>query len=182
MAVVLALMMVSLLGSLGGALMLLSAGETQIVGSYQAGHEALHAAEAAIEISLNHLALLPDWNAAAVAGLRSTYVVGPAAGVRRTAAGAIDPTVETNAVRAGSTIAWQLYGYGPLASLAGVPGLDSETYVIVWLGGHPVDGGPDTAAVLAHGYGPFGVRRAVEALVVRSPLSGVRVTAWREVR
>lgn len=94
---------------------------------------------------------------------------------------------------------WQLYAHGPLPELLPLDGVESKVYVIVWVGDDPsecdgradVDGGPcasgasrgrDAVVFLAHAYGAYGTRRAVEVSVARTDISGVRVTAWREVR
>ena len=182
MAVVVTLMMMLMLGALGGALTLLSVGETRIVANFRAGAEALYAADAGIQIALNHLALLPDWKAAVAAGVISPYVDG-GPGLRDTAAGRIDLIAETNRVRSGpGNLPWQLYAYGPIGPLSQVTGVGAEMYVVVWVAEHPVDRGPDMAVLLAYAYGPHGVRSGVEADVARTPISNVRLTSWREVR
>jgi hypothetical protein len=181
-AVVVTLMMMLALGALGGALTLLSVGETRIVANFRSGAEAIYAADAGIEVALNHLALLPDWKAAVAGGVASPYVDG-GPGLRHTAAGQIDLIAETNRARsAPPNFLWQLYAYGPLSGLSQVPGINSDVYVVVWVAEHPVDRGRDMAILLARAYGPHGVRRAVEADVARTVISTVRVTSWHEVR
>ena len=94
---------------------------------------------------------------------------------------------------------WQLYAYGPLSDLIPLEGVGSHVYVVVWVGDDrsecdgrsDIDGGPcasgasrgrDALALLAHAYGAYGMRRAVEVSVARTDMSGVRITSWREVR
>lgn len=94
---------------------------------------------------------------------------------------------------------WQLYVFGPLRDLVPLERVESHVYVVVWVGDDPsecdgrsdVDGGPcasgasrgrDAVALLAHAYGAYGTRRAVEVTAARTDTGSVRVTAWREVR
>jgi hypothetical protein len=174
--------MIVLLGALGGALTLLAIGETYIAGNYRINSAAIYAADAAIEIATNHLVTVPDWTLVHAGTVVSTFIDGAPAGARNTAAGAIDPAVATIEVRsAPNGRPWQLYAYGRLHALAAQQPTDADIYVVVWIASHPAGASADTAIVLAHAYGAYGVRRAVEATVARTSLSGVRVTAWREV-
>ena len=94
---------------------------------------------------------------------------------------------------------WQLFAYGPQSRM--VPGtvIESHMYVVVWIGddssendNKPLEDGmaitnPGRGIVelLAHGYGPGGVRRVVAATVSRTQSngqSGARIISWREVR
>jgi Tfp pilus assembly protein PilX len=83
---------------------------------------------------------------------------------------------------------WQLYAYGPMRDMLPTDTINSRMYVIVWVaddpsendgdakidGGSPVDadeeGNPGSGVVslLAHAYGPDGVRRVVEVTVART--------------
>src|SRR5262245_12611731 len=74
---------------------------------------------------------------------------------------------------------WQLYGYGSLSSLGGGRPGDSRVYAVVWIADDPseTDGDPFTdgggednpgrgrLSLTAHGYGPTGTRRVLEATV-----------------
>jgi hypothetical protein len=108
---------------------------------------------------------------------------------------------------------WQLYAYGPMSDMLPTESIDSQMYVVVWIADDPSESddnplkdglpkaGCETAdpacanpgkgvlAMLAHAYGPGGVRRVVEVTLSRSDASeiepgrsGVRVLAWRDVR
>jgi hypothetical protein len=83
---------------------------------------------------------------------------------------------------------WQLYAYGRMSDMLPTDTINSRMYVIVWVaddpsendgdatqdGGVPADAGeednPGTGVVslLAHAYGPDGVRRVVEVTVART--------------
>ena len=85
--------------------------------------------------------------------------------------------------------AWQLYAYGPMEDMIPTGTINSRDYVIVWVADDPsesdnnrlIDGNPPAAggtaadnpgrgvlAMLAHAYGPDGVRRVVEVTVART--------------
>ena len=174
--------MILLLSALGGALTCTSIAETQIVGNHRANTQAIYAADAAVEIVLNHLVTLPDWTIVHAGAVASPFVDGAPFGVRNTPAGPVDLAGVTQFVRGGPTgRMWQLYAYRRLHDLVAVPAAYADIYVVVWVAAHPGAPGSDAALVLAHAYGPYGVRRALETAVARTPVSGVRLTARREV-
>jgi hypothetical protein len=79
---------------------------------------------------------------------------------------------------------WQLYAYGPLDEMLPTETLNSNMYVVVWIADDPSDNDDkplidgDTAAgvnpgkgvlsMLAHAYGPSGVRRVIEVTIART--------------
>jgi hypothetical protein len=83
---------------------------------------------------------------------------------------------------------WQLYAYGPLEQMIPTETINSAMYVIVWAaddpaendnnplkdGGTPANSDPDgnmgkgVMSLLAHAYGPGGVRRVIEVTVGRT--------------
>ncbi|MBI4265788.1 MAG: pilus assembly PilX N-terminal domain-containing protein [Acidobacteria bacterium] len=82
---------------------------------------------------------------------------------------------------------WQLYAYGPMDDMVPTGTINSRMYVIVWVaddpsendgdaltdGGTPVESGATNngagvLSLLAHAYGPDGVRRVVEVTVART--------------
>jgi hypothetical protein len=89
---------------------------------------------------------------------------------------------------------WRLYGYGPLTALGAGRG-DSRVYAVVWVADDPseTDADPSTDGagdenpgsgrftLTAHGYGPAGTRRVVEATVARED-GRLRVLSRREIR
>ena len=79
---------------------------------------------------------------------------------------------------------WQLYAYGTAAELIPTATTNSPVYVVVWIGDDPsenddmpqTDGdesgglnpGKGVVSMLAHAYGPTGVRRVIETTVART--------------
>ena len=82
---------------------------------------------------------------------------------------------------------WQLYAYGPMEDMVPTATINSRNYVIVWVADDPsecdnlplTDGGAPVApcttnrgtgvlTMLAHAYGPDGVRRVIEVTVART--------------
>jgi len=77
---------------------------------------------------------------------------------------------------------WQLYAYGPMEEMIPTNTINSQMYVIVWIADDPaendgnplVDGstadnpGRGVLAMLAHAYGPNGVRRVIEVTIAKT--------------
>jgi hypothetical protein len=82
---------------------------------------------------------------------------------------------------------WQLYSYGPLSEMIPTESINSNIYVVVWIADDPseTDNNPlsDGAApvapatanpgkgvlsMLAHAYGPSGVKRVIEVTIART--------------
>lgn len=81
---------------------------------------------------------------------------------------------------------WQLYAYGPLEDITPMGTVNSNMYVVVWVaddpaecdddpkkdGGAPVgcavNTGSGVLAMVAHAYGPGGVKRVIEVTVART--------------
>jgi hypothetical protein len=180
--VIVAVLMMLVLAALAGALTCTSIAETQVAGNYRANVQAEYAAEAAIEIVVNHLVTVPDWTLVHAGGLASPFTDGAPFGVRQTPAGPVDLAAVTNFIRGGPMgRMWQLYAHRRLRDLAPVPATYADIYVVVWVASQPRVPGNDAALLLAHAYAPYGVRRAIQAAAARTPLSGVRLTARREV-
>ncbi|MGH9348160.1 MAG: hypothetical protein ACRD26_12955 [Vicinamibacterales bacterium] len=173
-ALVAALMALLLLVILGTALALLAAAETRISISHRAGAEALHAADAAVELVLSEVGAISDWSGLFAGAVTSRFADGVPAGMRDTPAGAIDLT------QAAHNPGWRLHAYGALRDLVRLEGVTSNAYVIVWVA-PAVDSGPDALAALAHAYTPGGLRREVQ-VVVRRDGDTLRRLSWHELR
>jgi PilX N-terminal len=90
---------------------------------------------------------------------------------------------------------WQLYGHGPSTALGAGQLGEARVYVVVWVADDPsetdmdpfTDGGGEgnpgrgRLSITAHGYGPAGARRVIEATVANSD-QGFNVLSWREIR
>ena len=202
-ALIVALMAMLLLTALGLALTLTTMTETKISGNYRDGTEALYAADAAVERVMQDLLTVPDWNNVLSGATTSSFIDGPPAGTRETAAGRLDLTEATNMLRCGKVTVcgdadmnavtddrpwgtnnprWQLYAYGPMTDMLPTETINSNMYVVVWVAddpsendGNPLQDGPlagnlgrGVIAMLAHAYGPGGVRRVIEVTVART--------------
>ena len=163
-ALVIAVMGMTLMLALGGALVLLSTSETAIAANFRASHESLYAADAAIERAVADLRNIADWTPVLSGTIQSPFVDGPSSGVRTLADGSrIDPgdvanlaTCQHAALCSPAEIAaitqdrpwgannprWIPFAYGPLARLA--PGtIDSAFYVITLVGDDPSENDDD---------------------------------------
>jgi hypothetical protein len=170
-----ALLVMLLMSALGAALALTTTSQPLIAANFRAGHEALHAADAAAERAIGDLALVADWNQVLNGTLQSTFVDGLPTGARTLPNGVtVDLTQvasHANCHKPGPCSSaemdaatperpwgpnnprWQLYAYGPLADV--VPGarIDSPFYVVALVGddasetdGNPLrDGAPGEA-------------------------------------
>jgi hypothetical protein len=74
---------------------------------------------------------------------------------------------------------WQLYAYGPMEDMIETDTINSSMYVIVWVADDPsetdnnplkdgVAEGAGVVAMLAHAYGPNGVRRVIEVTIAKT--------------
>ena len=101
-ALVVALMATMLLSALGLALILTTTTETKITGNYVHAQEALYAADAAIERTVQDVLTVPDWNNMLSGANRSAFVDGAANGPRTLPNGAVIDLVEaTNMINCG---------------------------------------------------------------------------------
>ena len=165
-ALIIAMMCTLFLTALGVALVLTTSAETAIAANYRSSHEALYAADAALERALGDLFTVPDWNQVLSGVVTSTFIDGAPSGARALADGStIDLTQETNMVNCQRTTTcseidmnavtserpwgsnnprWQLYAYGRLADILPTGTIDSPYYVVVFVADDPseTDGDP----------------------------------------
>jgi hypothetical protein len=217
---VVVLLATMLMLALGTMLSLTMATETAVAAHHRDAIEARHAADAALAWAAHDLARQADWDAV-LGGAAVSSLTDGGPGPRHVADGAsIDLTALTNELRCGAPAScssgamdavtagrpwgrnnprWQLFLHGPAV---GIPGVDSNAYVVVWVGDDPAetdgvpltDGGPpagDEAGtdgnpgrgrlrLIAHAYGPGAARRVVEASLARTPgRAGVHLLGWR---
>jgi hypothetical protein len=203
-ALVVALMCMLLLSALGLALTMTTMTERRIAGNYRDGVETVYATDAGVERVMQDVLTVADWNRILDGTTTSSFVDG-APGVRTLPDGSqLDLVQATNVVRCGKATCsdadidtatderpwamnnprWQLYAYGPVTDLLPTATLNSNVYVVVWIGDDPsenddkplVDGdetgganpGKGVISMLAYAYGPSGVRRVVETTLART--------------
>ena len=176
-------MTITLLTALGAALTLATITETAIAANYREAAEVLYAAEGAVEFVMQELAGVADWSDVIAQPGRSAFVDGPAGGIRTVGAVTVDLT---QAPRDSESSV--LYAFGRFQDLVGSSTDRSPMiYVAVWVADRSAESADDTSvpaalSVLGLAYGPRGSRRAVEAIVMKTESSAVRVLSWREVR
>jgi hypothetical protein len=164
-ALVIALMAMTLMLSVGGALVLLSSSETAIAANFRAAHEATYAADAVMERALAELGRLPDWTPVLDGSVQSSYIDGPPSGTRTLIDGsAIDLTRITNLANCQKSTAcsdadlvattserpwgdnnprWTLYAYAALADMLSAQSIHSAFYVLAFVGDDPSENDGD---------------------------------------
>lgn len=207
-ALIFVLMVMMTLSALAMSLSVIVSTETRVTANYRDGMAALYGADAVLQRVLSDVAAESDINRILTGLAVSSFVDGPP-GSRQLPDGAlVDLHTLTSLANCGNATCgepelnevsderpfgvnnprWRLYGHG---SLPGEP----HVYGVVWIGDDPAetDGDPFTDAssadepgrgrlsMMAHGYGPAGTRRVIEATVVKGD-RGLRVLSWREIR
>ena len=159
MAVIIALMAMMLMTALGMSLVLTTSSETMISGNFRAGGEALYAADAILERSMDDLLTIPDWNKLLDGSLQSGFIDGPPSGERTLPDGSkIDlnqvlsfancdkattcsaPDMDAYSDERPWTLnnpRWQLFAYGNVADLLPTGTINSPFYVVVLIGDDP---------------------------------------------
>ncbi len=166
-ALVIAMMAMLLMSALGIALVLTTSSETMIAGNFSNSSEALYAADAGVERSMEDILTVPDWNKLLDGSTQSAFVDGAPSGARTLPDGStIDLTQalnmancqkvttcsasEMNAITnerpwAANNPRWQVYAYARLADL--LPATDtinSPYYVMVMVADDPNETDGDT--------------------------------------
>lgn len=201
------LMAIALLGTLGGALVLVVSTESLTGANYQAAQQCLYAADAGIERAIGDLRTLATWSAVpATASGSADFNDGVT--IARAPDGAVLDLLQLTARRQAESDAfypntpnrpaWRLFAHASLnRMIAGTA--TAPAYVIVWIGDDvdEVDGDPatdtnDVVMIHAEAFGTRGGRRVVEATIQREEAmaaglpgimrSDVRLIGWREVR
>jgi len=164
-AMIVALLAMSLMLALGTSLMLSTMTETKIVTNYRSNSESLYAADAAIERALDDLLTVPDWNTLLDGTTKSALVDGAANGTRTLADGSTFSLDEvrnmancqkTTVCSAADLVAvtterpwgpnnpvWQLYAYGKLNDVLPQGGINSPYYVVVMVADDPSEDDDD---------------------------------------
>ena len=170
-ALILAVMALALLAALGLSLAVLTSIETRVAANYTNAHEAMAAAETALEFAAREILNTTDWTGIVAGSTRSVFVDGSSAGSRTLVdSSSVDLSQLTTNL---GDPAWRLFAYG---FLNGLENLSSNAYIVIWAGPYP-PGQEAILAVRADAFGPFGTRRGVQATISRSG-----ILSWREVR
>lgn len=216
-ALIITLLAALLLTVLGAGVVLTSATDVRLAANHRDIREAFYAADAAAARAVAELRRQPDWNAVLAGAARLTFVDGPPGGPRAVAPGVtvvLDEIV--NEADCGQAAAcsgaqmdavtsarpwgrnnprWQLFAYGPAASLAVARRGDRAYYVVVLVGDDQAetDGDPardgDAAAsspgagvvvLRAQAFGASGFSQTVELTVARAASSGPAIAESAE--
>ena len=206
MALIIALMAMLMMTALGMALVLTTSVETMIAGNFRNSSEGLYAADAVVERAMDDLLAVPDWNTLLDGSVQSAFIDGLPSGARTLPNGSLIDlsqiiglancektttcsTADMNAVTTerpwgANNPRWQLYAYGPLREVTPTDTINSNVYVVVWVGDDPsendnlplTDGdesaglnpGRGVVSMLVHAYGPSGSRRVIETTFART--------------
>jgi hypothetical protein len=201
MAVIVALMAMMLMTALGLSLVLTTSSETMISGNFRAGGEALYAADAILERSMDDLLTIPDWNKLLDGSMQSGFIDGPPSGERSLPDGTkldlsqvlsfancdkpttcsgpdMDAFSEERPWNANNP-RWQLFAYGNVGDLLPTGTINSPFYVVVLIGDDPsetdanplVDGGPPVDPGNGQGIKP---NKGIGVIAVRAEAFGPR--------
>jgi hypothetical protein len=202
-ALIVALLSMTLMIALGTALMLSTVTESKIVNNYRNNSESLYAADAAIERALDDLLTVPDWNNLLNGTAKSALVDGPPSGTRTLVDGTtfnLDEVLnmsncqKTTPCSAADLQAvtlerpwytnnptWQLFAYGKLNDLLPQGGINSPYYVVVMIGDDPseTDGDPLHDGVSADNPGTGVLALRAEAFGPRGSHKVIELTLAR---
>lgn len=219
-AVIISMMALLLIGALGSALVMGTTIETMISRNFRDGAGALYAAEAAAAHGAGELSAAADWSSVLAGSTRSSWFAGLPESPRQLDDGSsIDLVAIQNLANCGRARActdaeiaavdiarpwgannprWQLFAYGRLADLLGLP---SRFYVVLFVaddasetdgepltdGSGPGNPGSGVLMLRAESFGPGGAHAVVELTVARErgepdgdpPPGPVRIVTWR---
>ena len=223
-ALIVAVLFTSFLSAIALGLALVVFMDRLAVGNVRGAVGLLYAADAGIELAARDLSRADDWSSVLGGLERGSLTDGMPGGVRQTPGAAINLTALTNQLNCGSDAdcsstqmdtstrdrpwagnnpRWQLYGYAPFGTLAGLE-RPTACYLVIWIAddAREQDDDPSSDAVdeepghgilrvRAEAFGSGGARRGIEAELVRFCLAGsvpgscragIRVQSWLEVR
>ena len=178
-ALVLAMIAVFFMAALGASLAIMTGTELRITASYADAMELRYAAESALEVVIQELVASADWNGMLAGPAVSAFADGAPGGRRTLSDGsAIDLDGLTSQVIA-SNPTCRLFGFGPAQRLQPAENLGVDGYLVVWIGDDPEEN-PAILALRAEAFGASGMRRMLEARVLRTDAGAVRIVGWEE--
>ena len=181
----------ALVSALAGALIATVMIEQAVEANHRRGVQALYAADGLLASVVAELAVEPDWRASLDGSGSARFRAGP---VRVTLpdGSVVDAEAETDALPPGGGRPggppWRLFAWGWLGDLVGAPDQAPRLYLAAWLrhdfsdpDADPPAGANGRLVVRAAAFGPFQVRREVEAALARQA-GAVRLVTWHVVR
>ena len=163
-ALIITLLSTSLMLALVVALLLTTMTEMKIAAGYRQQAVTHYAAEAGLDLVVQTLSAIPDWDGIVSGVSTSTFTDGPPSGIRVLPGGTeIDLTTVTHTMRCGQPACrgtdvtavtsarpwgsnnpvWQLYAYGPLNRMLPAGAIDSHMYLMVWVADDPSENDND---------------------------------------
>ncbi len=181
----------ALVSALAGALVAVVMIEEAAEANHRRGVQALYAADGLLAGVVAELTGAADWNTLLDGSGFSAFRAGPAAATLPDGS-VVDAGAETRALAAGRAarggLPWRIFARGWFGDLVGAPDRVPRLYLLAWIRGDPADpaadppvGAGERLVARAAAFGPFRVRRSVEATLIRED-AGVRVVAWNVVR
>lgn len=197
-ALIVALMATMLLTALGMAAVLVSNTEGMITANYRRSGEAIYAADAAVEMAVQDLLMVPRWNdvisggaagTPAVSSMTASFVYGsastefdiPAGGKvilccsASSVSGQLQSETNTANLWGPNNPSWRLYAWGPLSSILPTQTVGSDAFVAVWVADDPSESDNDpmvdgngVLTLHAEAYGAGGTRKIIEVTVART--------------
>jgi hypothetical protein len=197
-ALVLVLTATVLVASFGLSLLLLTDAEVMAAGNQRDAAVVFHAADAAVDLVTQELALLPEWTPVLAGTARSrlaSALVSPDTsgggtfdGIRLTAE--VQQAAYGGSFWGSNTPRWRLFAHGVPGDAVGVPGIAGDVYLLVWVSDDAAeqDGAPEADAngVVVVRARAMGLRHSqcdVQVVVARTATAGVvRKLSWRVMR
>jgi hypothetical protein len=153
-ALIVALLTLTLVAAMAAALALGATMETTIGGDFARMLETRYAAEAGLERAIAELPAIGDWNLVVSGGVRSTFVDGPSSGSRTLADGtSLDLTRVATLANAANPArpwgannpVWHLFAHGRVDAVATAGSIRSSCYIVVLAADDPSETDADPA-------------------------------------
>lgn len=158
-ALIVAMLLMMLLSALGLSLTMVTTTEERVAHAYSSGSEAFYAVDAALDLAVEELALLPDWSRALDGSAASSFIdrqvlsrPWPGGFARtaseatafvtcgRTACTGTDMDARTRERPWGANNPrWQLFAHGLVQDMSPSGAVNSPEYVAVWVGDDPLE-------------------------------------------
>src|SRR5688500_13423333 len=172
---------VFLMSALGAALAMLTNTELRITASYTQAMELRYVAEAALEVVIQELTTYADWNVVLAGAALSAFNDGSPGGRRTLADGSLVDLDNLSSQIAAANPTCRLFAFGPIQSLQRAEDLGLTGYAAVWIGDDPEES-PAVVVLRAEAFGAGGMRKMLEARLLRTEAGAVRVVLWHEGR
>lgn len=184
-ALIVVLLIMMLLSALGLSLTMVTSTEERVADAYLRGSETFYAADAALQLAVEELNLVPDWSGVLDGSVTSTFIddqvesrgwPGGLAQTRgqatalvtcsRTACTPADMDARTPDRPWGpNNPRWQLFAYGPVEDMSASGTVNSRVYVAVWVGDDQAENDGDALVDGGDEGGPNPGRGVVTLLV-----------------